>query len=75
MEACMVHWRYLETDEEWAARTARTKAFWGRDDTEIFRDLILPEEALPPELRGGTHRWFSSQNVLDLVKARKNRER
>jgi hypothetical protein len=69
----MIHWSYFETDEERAAREARAEAFWNRSDSEIFSGLILPEEDLPPERRGGTSRWFRSPNVLDLVKARARR--
>ena len=69
----MAIWSRLETDEERDSREARTRAFWDRSEGEIFRDLILPEEDLPAELRGGPHRWFRSPNVLDLVQARKAR--
>jgi hypothetical protein len=69
----MTHWSYLETDEERAARETRAEAFWIGSDSEIFSDLILPEEDLPPERRGGAYRWFRSPNVLDLVKVRAGR--
>jgi hypothetical protein len=69
----MTHRSYFETDEERATREARAEAFWNRGDSEIFSDLILPEEDLPPERRGGAYRWFRSRNVLDLVKARAGR--
>jgi hypothetical protein len=52
---------------------ATLKPALGAGPTEIFRDLLLPEEAFRQEIRGGAHRWFRSQNVLDLVKARKTR--
>jgi hypothetical protein len=69
----MTRWSFLETDEERSAREARAEAFWKRSDSETFSDLILPEEDLPPERRGGMYRWFRSPNVLDLVKARAGR--
>jgi hypothetical protein len=66
----MTHWSYLETAEERAAREARAEAFWIGSDSN---NLVLPEEDLPPERRGGMYRWFRSPNVLDLVKARAGR--
>jgi hypothetical protein len=66
----MTHWSYLETDEERAARETRAEAFWTESESEIFGDLILAEEDLPPERRGGAYRWFRSPNVIDLVKVR-----
>ena len=67
------HWTLLETPEQRAERLAQADAFWSRPEDELWRDLVLPEEDLPMSSRGGAHRWFRSENVIDLVKVRKVR--
>jgi hypothetical protein len=62
---------HIETDEERRTRQAQHEAFWNRTETEIWRELVPPEEDLPPDHRGGPHRWFRSPNVIDLVKIRR----
>jgi hypothetical protein len=44
----------------------RLEEFWQRPDSEFWPGLILPEEDLPPALRGGPHRWFRPNNVVCL---------
>jgi hypothetical protein len=66
---------HIETDEERKERQARHEAFWNRPEGEVWRELTLAEEDLPPYRRGGPHRWFRSANIIDLVKIRKARAR
>jgi hypothetical protein len=63
--------------EDYTARRIRERAeheaFWRLSEKKIARDLQPAEEDLPPNCRGGAHRWFRSPNVIDLVKIRKAR--
>jgi hypothetical protein len=69
----MQHWRYLETNEERAERQAKADAFWNRPQAEVMRDLVIREEDLPLDHRGGPYRQFRSSNMIDLVQVRKER--
>jgi hypothetical protein len=64
----MVNWRLLESAEERAKRLADAEAFFALPEDEFWRRLLDCEEDLSPNRRGGAHRWFRSENVVDLGK-------
>ncbi len=75
----MARWRH-ECGESWeqyreraVKDAAASEAFWNRPEEEIWRDLVVPEEDLPPSQRGHPNRQFRSKNVADLVAIRKAR--
>jgi hypothetical protein len=46
------------------------------EDERWLRKLTLPEEYIihyHPSARGGYYRWFESENVIDLVRIRRQR--
>ncbi len=48
----------------------------GDDDDGWLRQFVLPEEYLIahyPMARGSSFRWFQSDNVIDLVRIRRQR--
>jgi hypothetical protein len=69
----MRRWSHIETDEERLERRAKEAAFWNRPEEVVLSELVLPEEDLPIDRRGGAYRWFRSPNVVDLAKARRGR--
>jgi len=54
-------------------RAEAETAFWDRPGDRLWRDLVLPEEDLPPARRGGPRRWFKSANIVELVVERNQR--
>jgi hypothetical protein len=46
-------------------------AYWRRPD--VLRQLVIAEEDLPLNRRGGPNRRFKSANVIDLVRIKDGR--
>jgi hypothetical protein len=57
----------------------RTSGLYANEDDEDemwLRKLTMPEEYIirhHPIARGGYYRWFKSENVIDLVRIRRQR--
>jgi hypothetical protein len=54
-------------------RRAAVEALFALPKDEFWRQMINCEEDLPSNRRGGAYRWFRSENVVDLLKIRKER--
>jgi hypothetical protein len=65
----------LVAEKERAELKRREEAFWNLPEDEMRRALVVAEEDLPVEYRGGPYRQFRSANVVDLVRVREARKK